>query len=106
MMTFDHVDSPSALAAEADAGTLRPALLFPQELGGQAVAENIVYLPDHAIQAQTAAIEGLLVAIRQGLTEVSIAPEYKGKSLVPARIQTSAGKPGAVPQYRFENAVW
>ena len=105
-MNFEHVDTPDALAAERDAGTLKPALLLPKELGGNDVAENIVYVPVHAIQAQSVGIEGLFTAIKQGLTEVSIAPEYKGLSLVPARIHITARKPGNEPQYRFQNTIW
>lgn len=105
-MSFGHVETLDALAAETDAGVLKPVLLLPKELGGQDVAENIVYVPDHAIQAQSAGLDGLITAIRNGLTDVSIAPEYKGLSLVPTRIHITAGKPGAEPQYRFQNKIW
>lgn len=105
-MSFGHIDTPDALAAERDAGALTPLFLLPKELGGTDVAENIVYVPDHAIQAQSAGLDGLFTAIRKGLTEVSIAPEYNGSSLVPTRIHITAGKPGAEPQYRFQNTIW
>lgn len=105
-MTYHHVDTPAALAAEQDAGTLRAALLLPQELGGEATPLNIVYLPAYAIDAQFAGLAGLFAAVKRGLTEVGIIPEYCGSSFVPSRIMITAAEPGKAPEYRFENMIW
>jgi hypothetical protein len=87
-------------------GLLRKVLLLPVELGGSEVSENIVFVPDHAAAIKEEATSALVSAVRQGMVEVSVVPEYRGTSFVPTRIVMTAARIGQSPEYVREIGIW
>ena len=98
-------------AAQADAlsnnGQLARVWLLPKALGGAESEANAAYVPPSvaALQQQlTATLERYL---REGrIDDLSIDPEYKGKSLVPARIRVKATHSGRVGVFTTVIGIW
>lgn len=93
MTAWDTVTSQTAAEALCRDGQLIRTLLLPQELGGEDTQENVVFLPPAARDAKDRTTAELIGLFRQGVAEqVSIIPEYRGESFVPARVLVSAWK--------------
>jgi hypothetical protein len=93
----------STIKSRADAeglvrdGKLVRVLLFPAELGGEDRPENIVYVPPAARDAQRLIVGTLVRFAGDGVIDnLSVDPEYRGDSFVPARIlyRASSSKSG------------
>jgi hypothetical protein len=97
-MDFSQVRSlDQAWQLSAD-GQLVGVLLFPTELGGDSRPENVVFVPAEAAAAKDE-ITGILLRMFQDdlINQLSVTPEYKGQSFVPAKINVRAWhsqKPG------------
>jgi hypothetical protein len=95
---FSHIDSQEAAEALAAQGKLVKILLFPAELGGPDDPENIAYITPEAAEARLLIIGTLRRFADEGLIDnMSVRPEYKGKSIVPSRLvmeASSSKKPG------------
>jgi hypothetical protein len=96
---FSAVTSIAAAKALAARGKLVRIYLFPTELGGPDVDENITYVPPEAAAALSLVTGTLQRYVKQGLVDkMDVTPDYKGKSIVPSRIvmnATHSKKPGA-----------
>ena len=85
---FSHVTSIEIADAEIAKGSLVRVHLFPLELGGHDVPQNLTYIPIgmeemwHKIVGtiEKFAAEGLLDGLK-------VVPEYNGASFVPCRIK-------------------
>lgn len=97
-LDFSQVDSREKAEALAEKGELFKILLFPAEFGGQDVPPNTVYVPAGIPEIKDQITQTLIRFVEEGLIDnLSVSPEYKGNSFVPARIvmETShSGKPG------------
>jgi len=73
--------------------------------GGEAVRENVVYLPVGlaAIKADTDHNVIAPLAAEGKLTRYQATPEYVGRSHIPTAIQIVASDPG---DFRFTIGVW
>lgn len=85
-------------------GKLVKILLFPAEVGGEDVRENVAYVPAEAAAAQARIIGTLVRFLEEGLIDkLNVAPEYRGDSFIPVRIRYEAyhsARPG-----RFEPVI-
>lgn len=106
MSDYSLISSLAAADAACRDGRLRQALLLPPELGGQDVPENRVYLPPTAFEAKERSTEQLIDAVRNGMIEIAIVPEYRAASHVPARIVMTAALPGEPPGHELAIDVW
>ena len=100
MPDYSHVKTLKAAQALAKDGNLTGILLFPAELGGEDVPQNIVYVPPQAAEARTLIIGTLRRFVSEGLIDkLTVTPEYRGNSFIPSRIVFHAidshGKHGA-----------
>jgi hypothetical protein len=93
-LDFTNIDSMEKARALFRTGKLEELYLFPLEYGGQAVPQNILYVPRGIadIKRQIDTMIGAMVkggAISQYVAE----PEYKGDSCVPSKIKIRAWHP-------------
>lgn len=95
---FSRVTSQAIARDMAARGELVPVLLFPAELGGADTPENTVYIPPAVVSSRDMITETLIRFSGDGLiTKLTVKPEYRGDSVVPARIvydATGKGKGG------------
>lgn len=82
------IEDAERLVAE---GELVPIHLFPTELGGPDVAENIAYVTPLAAATQLRIIVSLKRMMRDNsIDKMEVRPSYKGDSIVPSRITVKA----------------
>jgi hypothetical protein len=97
---FSNVKSRDEVERLAAEGRLQKAFLFPIELGGQDVEQNVVYLPPEAVEAQRLIVGTLTRFAHDGLIDkLNVEPQFRGESLVPSRIIYHAShsqKPGGI----------
>lgn len=99
---FSAVDSLEKAEELFRKGELHKLLLLPAEFGGQDVPENVVYVPEIAIQMK-AQVDFDIIGpmIEQGtVRRYQAVPEYEGNSFVPSSIKVVAYDPG-----RFEASL-
>lgn len=104
---FSAVTSIARAQALHSQGKLARMLLLAPVLGGKEAEANTAYVPPDILavmQRLTATLERYL---REGrIDALSIDPEYKGKSLVPARIRVQARKEGRVGAFTTVIGIW
>ncbi len=97
---YSQVTSLAAARALAAEGKLVKILLFPAELGGQDVPENVAYIPPYAAEARQLVIGTLRRFLADGLIDkLEVVPEYRGKSYVPTKLvmhATHSKTPGSI----------
>jgi hypothetical protein len=72
-------------------GELVKILLFPEEFGGEDVPANVVYVPEVTAEIKNMITGTLIRFVEEDLIDnLSVEPEYKGKSVVPSRIVMKA----------------
>jgi hypothetical protein len=106
MIEFSSVVSLKDAEDACRRGHLTKAFLLPSELGGQDRPDNVVYIPSHISEMKNSSTAELLSAIRGGMSDVAIVPEYRGMSFVPAKITITAAIPGMPPGYKLEIGIW
>jgi hypothetical protein len=106
MSDFSSITSLEAAEDASREGSLVKVLLFPAELGGQDRPENLVYIPPHVWEIKSNSTEDLLSAVRGGMNDVAIVPEYRGTSFVPTKITITAASSGMAPGYKLEIGIW
>jgi hypothetical protein len=106
MPDFSCITSVKAAEDACRKGHLTKALLFPAELGGQDRPDNVVYIPPHVWEIKSNSIAGLLIAVRGGMSDVAVVPEYRGTSFVPTKITITAANSGMPPGYKLEIGIW
>jgi len=104
---FSSVTTPAKAAALSDTGKLKRTLLVPLALGGEDAETNSAYVPPAVVVVQERLNETLRRYLSEGrIDNLSVAPEYKGKSLVPAKIRVSARKDGRVGEFTTVIGIW
>lgn len=104
---FSSITTPAKAAELSDTGKLRRTLLVPVALGGQDAEANTAYVPPAVVIVQERLNETLKRYIQEGrIDNLSVDPEYKGKSLVPTKIRVSASKNGRVGEFTTVIGIW
>jgi hypothetical protein len=104
---FSSVTTAAKAAELSDTGRLRRTLLVPVALGGQDAEANTAYVPPSVVVVQERLNETLKRYLSEGrIDNLSVDPEYKGKSLVPAKIRVSARKNGRVGEFTTVIGIW
>lgn len=86
-------------------GQLVKVELVPAAAGGHPVPENLVFLPPEAAERKGALDARALAALpADGATHYAAVPEYRGPSVVPARIRMLLRGPAGEQQEVLE--VW
>jgi hypothetical protein len=107
VMGWENVRSREDAEALRAEGRLTSVQLMPGELGGSATVDNIVYVPPAAGADKEAITAELLVIFRAGHADrLSVVPEYRGDSFVPAALAISAWREGGPPAYERRLAIW
>lgn len=106
-LDFSKVTSV-AKAKELEAkGELVKILLFPAEFGGEDIPANVVYLPVIAAEAKNMITGTLVKFVKDDLIDnLSVEPEYKGKSIVPTRIVMKATHETKEGQFVPSIEIW
>jgi hypothetical protein len=93
---YTSVNSMAEALRLVELGELVPMLLLPKEFGGQAIAENTVYVPSFVADLKHGTDHDVILPLAADgrVTRYSAQPEYEGKSVVPVAIQISATEPG------------
>lgn len=98
------VDQASALAAK---GQLSRLLMFPAEFGGGDQAMNVVYVPPRTLRQRAAHVQTLRSWVQEGaVNSLDVRPEYRGTSVIPARIQMLASHSCSGEQRTLTLEVW
>ena len=101
------IESREQAQALFQAGRLDRALLFPLALGGQDHEANAVYLPLGLAAMKQRLDATLLSYAEQGLiTKLTIEPQYKGRSVIPARIVMKGSNPEREGSFEPVLEVW
>jgi hypothetical protein len=88
---FSAVTTPAQAAKLSDTGRLKRILLHPVALGGVDAEVNAAYVPPAVVSLQSRLTETLERYVSEGrIDNLSVEPEYKGKSLVPTKIRVRA----------------
>jgi hypothetical protein len=106
MLDFSSITSLKAAEDACRDGRLMKMLLLPAELGGQDLPENVLYVPPVACEMKNESTAELLDAVRGGMREVAVVPEYRGTSFVPTKITITAAQSGVPHQYKLEIRIW
>jgi len=106
MLDFSSVTSLKMAEHASKDALLLKTLLIPEGLGGRDLPENVVFIPPGAKEAKDRATLDLIGAVRMGVTEITVVPEYRDASFVPSRIFITAARPGAPPEYELEIGIW
>ncbi len=102
---YSSVDSMTEARRLVDEGELVPMLLLPEEFGGEAIAENTVYVPGFVADLKHRTDHNVVfpLAANGKVTRYSAQPEYEGNSVVPVAIQIAATEPANFVQ---DIAIW
>lgn len=104
---FSAVQSATAAKKLAAEGKLIAILLFPAELGGRRHAENVAYITPQAVDDRAAAIQTLSRMVRDGtVDQMTVTPDYRGDSVVPARIHMKAWRNGEQDSFEQVIEIW
>lgn len=81
--------------------------LFPVELGGEAIPQNVVYVTRQAAEEKERTTKDLIALVQAGtVNKASVVPEYRGDSFVPARIFVTAWRDGEPVHCEMKIDVW
>jgi hypothetical protein len=101
------VTSREAMLALAKKGRLRKVLVFPGEFGGEDILPNVAYVPFQALKSRAEAITRLQEAVAQGaVNSLTVTPEYKGDSHVPAKLVFQARHSTSGHTLLFTADIW
>ena len=104
---YSHVDSQEKVIQLAQDGLLFKILLFPEELGGQDVPPNIVYVPAGIPEIKGKLTGTLLKFAQDGLIDnLQVNPEYKGSSFVPSKITMKTSHSGKAGEFNPTIEIW
>lgn len=91
---FSDVTSEEAALKLSLKGQLFKMLLFPRVFSGEDIPQNVVYVPCRALDIQDEIISMIIPVVQDGTgVHFEGRPEYKGKSIVPAKIRYKASQP-------------
>ncbi|MFI0472207.1 hypothetical protein ACGLWX_05715 [Halomonas sp. HMF6819] len=102
---YSGVDSREKAEALVQKGELQKLLLLPAEFGGEDVPPNVVYVPAFAVELKANTDQNIILPLAQEdtITRYNAAPEYEGKSFIPAAINIEASEPGS---FTYRVAIW
>ncbi|BAI98201.1 hypothetical protein Sj15T_25970 [Sphingobium sp. TA15] len=104
---FSSIETAGAAKALAAQGRLVRVLLFPAEVGGRAVRENMIYITPEAAAARELVIGTLVRLISEGsVDKMEVTPAYKGRSLVPAAITLRAWHSSKAGSFEPTIQIW
>ena len=107
MTSWSLIKSRDAAQSCCESGLLVKTLLFPQKFGGTEVVENTTYIPPQVLTKKEQLEIEILNLFKKGLINlISVRPEYRGDSFVPARIYLSAWRDDTPKVYDFVIDVW
>jgi hypothetical protein len=88
-------------------GKLARVLLLPAVFGGMDAEANAAYVPPEVLPVQQRLLATLERYRSEGrIDTLTVLPEYKGRSLIPARIRVQAGKEGRVGAFTTVIGIW
>ena len=102
---FSAVDSQKKAEELHRQGVLHKLLLMPAEFGGAEIPENVVFVPEFAVELKAQIdLDIIRPLIEQGtVRRYFAAPEYEGNSFIPCNIRIVASDPG---QFEASVAIW
>ena len=104
---FSEIDTREKAMALAQEGQLFKVLLFPEELGGADVPQNIVYVPAGIPEVKDKITGTLVSYVQDGLIDqLNVAPVYKGGSFVPSKITINASHSGKSGEFNASIEIW
>jgi|SRR5205085_9338272 len=106
MQDFSRIDTAERAREAVLDGRLKRILLLPEQLGGRDVPENVAYVPEPIHSLILSAIQEILELAKGGAWEISLVPEYRDRSFVPARIKIDAGQEHEPSAYNRQISVW
>jgi uncharacterized protein DUF6882 len=90
-LDFSDVTSEKAALQLGLEGQLFKMLLFPKDFSGEDIPQNVVYVPCRALDIQDEIVSMIIPVVQQGLgVDFKCRAEYKGNSIVPAKIHYMA----------------
>lgn len=90
-LDFSDVTSREKAEAMYAQGKLEKVFLFPSEFGGEDIPQNVVFVPPGVSDIKNQLTGTLIRFVKDGLVnKLTVEPEYKGKSFIPARIKMRA----------------
>lgn len=104
---FSDLDSLDKVERLYREGKLERLYLFPLDLGGQDIPQNIVYVPVGFAQIKSQ-LDGTVKKMLQdgSVSRYSASPEYKGRSFVPSKIIIKAWHPEKTGSFSPTIEVW
>jgi hypothetical protein len=104
---FSEVDSLAKAQQLYRDGKLEKLYLFPLDLGGEDISQNIVYVPVGIGQFK-AQLDGTVRKMVEAgsVSKYSATPEYKGKSFIPSKIVIRAWHPEKPGSFNPTIEVW
>lgn len=106
MDDFSNIISLNSADKACRDSRLVRTLLLPAEIGGLERIENVIFIPPRALLIKNHSTSELISAIRMGMIEIAVTPEYRGTSLVPTKILISASPPNEKAGYSLEIEIW
>lgn len=104
---FTTVMSVRSAAQRARRGELVRILIFPAELGGEDVAENVVFVTPAAAAARDRMIAAIHRLIRRNIvSQMEVTPEFRGDSVVPVRMRFHAWHPAGAGTFDRTLEIW
>lgn len=104
---FSRLTTPESVQQWQRQGKLARVLLLPAIFGGMDAEANAAYVPPEVIPVQQRLLATLERYRREGrIDTLTVAPEYKGRSLIPSRIRVQAGKEGRVGAFTTVIGIW
>jgi len=104
---FSSVTTPAKAAQLHNTGKLTRMLLRPVALGGVDAEGNAAYVPPAVVSLQSRLTETLERYMSEGrIDNLSVDTEYKGKSLVPAKIRVRARHSGRTGEFTTVIGIW
>ena len=90
-MGFSDVTSQEQALQLCKEGKLVELFLFPPELGGQKIPQNMTFVPPGIPEIKDQLTRTLIRFFQEGLiNSLNVTPEYQGASFVPSKIRIKA----------------
>lgn len=92
---FSEIDSRTKAEELFRKGDLEKLYLFPLEIGGQEIEQNMLYVPIGVAGIKSGIDNNVIrpLAAEGKITEYKAEPEYQGKSFIPIAIKITAWNP-------------